>query len=77
MTHTLSVRLPSSLYEEGRRLAADRHTSLNALIQEGLEVIVAEKKERQLFDAFGEAGKDIEENDVEFALHAQSEVIAE
>ncbi len=75
MTHTFSVRLPSSLYEEVCRVAAERHVSLNALVQEGLQIILAELKERQLYEAFGEAGRDSEESNVEYAVHAQRDVI--
>jgi len=75
LTHTLSVRLPSSLYEEGRQIAEARHTSMNALLQEGLQTIIFETKERQLFEAFGEAGREREDSDVEFAVQAQREVV--
>ncbi len=32
--------------------------------------------ERQLFAAFSEVGSDLEESDIEFAIHAQSEVVS-
>ncbi len=75
-TKPLTVRLPISVYEKASVLAKARHQSLNKLVQDGLQFIEVQERERRLFDDFtaiAESGED--ETDVEFALPAQSEVI--
>lgn len=41
------VRLPEPLYEELRRIAYEEHTSLNRLLIEAAERLVAERRRRK------------------------------
>jgi hypothetical protein len=50
--------------------------SVNALVQEGLTVLLKREEYARLYDAFGELGKDAQESDVEFASDAQWEVVS-
>ena len=69
---TLTLRLHPENYARAAALADRRHQSLNRLFQEGLELLIAQEQDKQLFDDFSliaEAGE--EEIDVDFALPAQ------
>ena len=44
MIERTTVRLPSDLLDKARRKAAEENRTLTALIEEGLRVVVAEKK---------------------------------
>lgn len=73
---TLTVRLPISVYERAADLAKSRRQSLNRLVQEGLQVIEMQERERLLYEDFtaiAEAAGD--EVEVDFALLAQNEVL--
>jgi hypothetical protein len=75
---TLTLRLLPDVYQRASNLAQRRHVSLNRLFQEGLDLLVAQDREKQLFDDFSliaESGTD--ETDVEFALAAQTQVTQE
>lgn len=75
-TKTLTVRLPLGLYQVCSKIAERRQMSLNALIQEGLTRMIKAEEYGRLYEAFGRLGEDAEESDVEFAAHAQWEVIS-
>ena len=75
-TKTLTVRLPLPLYHASSEIAKRRQISLNALVQEGLSAIMKSEEYARLYEAFGQLGEDAEESDVEFAVHAQWEVIS-
>ena len=69
---TLTLRLHPENYERAAALADRRHQSLNRLFQEGLELLIAQEQDKQLFEDFSliaEAGE--EETDVDFALPGQ------
>jgi hypothetical protein len=71
---TLTIRLQPAVYEKATSLAERRHTSLNRLFQDGLELLAAQEQEKQLFDDFSLiAAAGTEETDVQFALAAQAE----
>lgn len=74
-TKTLTVRLPLELYQASSEVANQRRISLNALVQEGLNTILQAENYTRLYEAFGQLGEDAEESDVEFAAHAQWEVV--
>jgi hypothetical protein len=75
-TKTLTVRLPLALHHASSEIAKRRQISLNALVQEGLSAIMKSEEYARLYEAFGQLGKDAEESDVEFATHAQWEVVS-
>ncbi len=72
---SMTIRLPIDLYNSSSEVARRREMSLNALIQEGLNVLLKKEEYARLYDAFGQLGKDAQESNVEFASHAQWEVI--
>lgn len=75
-TKTLTIRLPLADYERATDLAKARHQSLNKLVQDGLKSIEAEERERRLFDDFTAIAEfGCEDNDMDFALEAQAEVV--
>ena len=71
----VSIRLPRGLYQNSRKIAAERGISVNALVQEGLQMIVKNEQERALYDSFTLLGKDADEASVDYAFDAQSEVV--
>ena len=75
MAKTFTVRLSDDLYETARAVARRRELSLNALVQEGLEVLAKQEEDTKLYHAFGMLGEDVNDTDVEFALIAQREVV--
>lgn len=75
---TLTLRLLPDVYQRASNLAQRRHLSLNRLFQEGLDLLVAQDQEKQLFDDFSliaEAGAD--ETNTEFAFAAQNQATLE
>lgn len=44
-----TVEIPDSLFEEARRLAQREHTTLKALVEQGLRRTIAERKGRGKF----------------------------
>ena len=75
-TKTLTIRLPLADHERAIALAKARQQSLNKLVQDGLKSIEVEEREKRLFDHFTaipESGR--EDNDMDFALEAQAEVV--
>jgi hypothetical protein len=72
---SLTVRLPSDLYESATSLAKKRCISLNTLIQQSLAAVVKEEEDRELYEAFELLGQYPEECDIEYAFAAQSEVV--
>jgi hypothetical protein len=75
-TKTLTVRLPMDIYQASAEIAKRRRISLNALVQEGLTAVMKEEEYTRLYEAFGQLGEDAEESNVEFAAHAQWEVVS-
>jgi len=71
----MTVRLPEELYRTSSKVARRRRISLNELVKESLEAALKAERERGLYEAFGQAGEDVEGADVEFARAAQQEVV--
>ncbi len=44
-----TIQIPDSLLKEARKLANEKHTTLKALIEEGLRRILSERKRRGRF----------------------------
>jgi len=44
-----TVQIPDSIFEEERKIAHQKRTTLKALIQEGLRRIISERKQRGRF----------------------------
>ncbi len=72
---SLTLRIPPNVYEASRRIAHKREVSLNALIQASLEALIQAEEERASYDAYTLLGQDAAECNVEYAIHAQAEVM--
>lgn len=72
---SVTIRLPENIYRESVKAAKAKNVSFNSLTQEGLLKILREQREKDLYDAFTLVGQDSEESDVEYAIHAQAEVM--
>lgn len=72
---TITLRLPQELYVTAVDLAQRRKTSLNRLIQDGLELLRKEEENARLYDSFTIIGDDSGSSDVSFAAPAQSEIV--
>lgn len=70
----ITLRLDESLYEKTKLVAEKEKSSINSFIQNILIEKIKEKEKKELFDEFSLVSED-GENDVEYALYAQSEVI--
>jgi len=75
-TKALTVRLPLDIYHASAEVAKRRKMSLNALVREGLTALLRDEEYADLYEAFGQLGEDAEESNVEFAAHAQWEVVS-
>ena len=73
---TLTLRLPLGIYERAAALAEARGQSLSHLVQDGLQLLDSQGRERQLFDDFSliAAASEAESN-VDFAVAAQTETL--
>lgn len=72
---TLTVRIPIELYQVSAESAKRRRTSLNSFILESLEAKRKETEFQQLAEGFSKLAEHPEEYAVEYAIHAQAEVI--
>jgi hypothetical protein len=70
----ITLRLDESLYEKTKLVAEKEKSSINSFIQNILIEKIKEKEKKELFDEFSLISED-EENDVEYALYAQNEVV--
>ena len=71
----VTARVSGALLRSSREIARKRGVSLNALVQEGLTMIVNKEREKALYDSFTLLGQDTQGSSVEFAFDAQSEVV--
>lgn len=71
----ITLRLSPDLYTAIAQAARQHSQSLNTYIQRNLEAIVHAEEEKQRFDAYTLLGSDTEEASVEYAIHAQAEVM--
>ena len=74
---TLTLRLPSNMYEEAKNIAKKKGKTFSEYLRELLEERLKEEKKKMLFDAFSQVAKDKKEIDVEYAFEAQREVVAQ
>jgi HicB family len=73
-TKTFTLRLPADLYARCATHARKKDVSLNAYVQESLDVVLKFEEDRALYEAFGRYG-DSPESRVEFAFAAQKEAL--
>lgn len=71
----VAVRVPRSLYLRATKTARDGNVSLHALVQDGLETGVRVAEARERYDAYTQIGDDLEACEVDYATHAQAEVM--
>lgn len=71
----LTVRLAPELYEAARGIAHRRRISLNTLLQESLSQTIRATEELTRFDEYASLGQEMEMCNVEYAIHAQAEVM--
>jgi len=73
---TLTLRLPSDLYERANRLLASHGQSLNRLFPEALQPLDSWDREKRLSDDFSAIAQASDgDPDVGFAYAVQSEVL--
>jgi hypothetical protein len=72
---SILIRVPEEMHVALRAAAAQEGTNLSELLRNLAESYLRERQYQQLYDGFTLLGSDPEESDVEFALHAASEVI--
>ncbi|MFT5469131.1 MAG: hypothetical protein ACI8UO_004246 [Verrucomicrobiales bacterium] len=75
-TRILTVQLPGEAYSMAQTMAAEREISLDSLIAEGLKLLESQQPHQALFEDFTALGEDLEVSDVEFAIGAQNEIVA-
>jgi hypothetical protein len=71
----LTLRLAPELHRAITELAHRRTLSVNAFIQQQLESIVRAEEEQARYGAYTLLGQDAGACDVEYAVHAQAEVM--
>ena len=74
-THSLTIRIPDSVYRAARRLAEREGVSLNRLVIQALGEKARQSIERRLADAYEVLGQDEAEADVETFLGVQAEAL--
>jgi hypothetical protein len=72
--HSLTARIPASLYEDLRKIASKRRVSLNSLVQEALSTLARTDREERFRQGFAKLAELSPESDVKFAEAAQAEV---
>lgn len=75
MPHTLSVRLPDTLYRAARNMADRRGISLNRLVQEALAEKAEQAVRERLERAYDVLAEDAEQADVEKYVAVQAEAL--
>lgn len=74
-THSLTVRIPDSVYRAARKLAKREGVSLNRLVVQALGERARQSIERRLADAYEVLGQDEAEAEVETFLGIQAEAL--
>ncbi len=75
MPHTLTVRLPDTLYRAARNMADRRGISLNRLVQEALAEKAEQAVRERLERAYDVLAEDAEQADVEKYVAVQAEAL--
>jgi len=68
---SFTIRIPKSLHKKAKEIRKLENKSLNEIIRELLEDWSKKGEEKLIYDAFSK----VYEDDVDYALHAQSEVV--
>lgn len=74
-THSLTVRIPDSVYLAAKKLAAREGVSLNQLVIQALGERARQSVERRLAEAYEVLGQDEAEAEVETFLGIQAEAL--
>ena len=74
-SHSLTVRLPGSVYRAARKLAEREGVSLNLLVVQALGERARQSTERRLVEAYEVLGRDETEADVETYIGIQAEAL--
>jgi hypothetical protein len=72
---TTTLRLPPDMAEAVKLEATERGTTMNELIRSLIGAYLKQKDEQRLYDGFTLLGSDREESNVEYAIHAATEVV--
>ena len=71
----LTLRLEKDLYTRAKEAAQAQKTSFTAFVQGALAEVLKKEEQKTLYAAFSLVAQDLEETNVEYALHAQREVV--
>lgn len=71
----ITLRIKPEIHAAIINLALQKQMSVNSLIEQQLGALVRETDEKKRYDAYTLLGQDAEMCNVEYAIHAQSEVI--
>ncbi len=74
-THSLTVRIPDSVYLAAKKLAAREGVSLNQLVIQALGERARQSVERRLAEAYEVLGQDEAEAEVETLIGIQAEAL--
>lgn len=74
-THSLTVRIPDSVYLAAKKLAAREGVSLNQLVIQALGERARQSVERRLAEAYEVLGQDETEAEVETLIGIQAEAL--
>lgn len=74
-THSLTIRIPDSVYRAARKLAEREGVSLNRLVIQALGERARQSVERRLAEAYEVLGQDEAEAEVETFLGVQAEAL--
>lgn len=74
-THSLTVRIPDSVYRAARKIAEREGVSLNRLVVQALGERARQSIERRLAEAYEVLGQDEDEAEVETFLGVQAEAL--
>jgi hypothetical protein len=74
-THSLTVRIPDSVYRAARKVAKREGVSLNKLVVQALGERALQSIERRLAEAYEVLGQDEAEAEVETFLGVQAEAL--
>jgi hypothetical protein len=72
---TTTFRFPDDMAQALKSAAAEKGITVNELARQLIRDHLKVREERALYDSFTELGKNREEVDVEYAIHAASEVV--
>ncbi len=74
-TRAMTVRLSPEMHREAAEAARRRGTTLSALIRQSLAATIEADDYQARYDGYTLLGQDMEECNVDYARHAQAEVV--